>query len=54
MAPDDRGTAPPETHRVVDVTDSANLVIVANRLPVDRVHAPRRRAPSGAGPPAGW
>ena len=24
------------------MTDSANLVIVANRLPVDRVHAPRR------------
>ena len=52
MAPDDRGTAPPETHRVADVTDSANLVIVANRLPVDRVETPTastewRRSPGG-------
>ena len=31
------------THRVVDVTDSANLVIVANRLPVDRVDHARRQ-----------
>ena len=52
MEPDGRGTGPPEAHRVGDVTDSAQLVIVANRLPFDRVDAPDggtewRRSPGG-------
>ena len=40
-------------HRVEVVTDTANLVIVANRLPVDRV-TPPDGSPSGAARPAGW